>query len=238
MPEGCVSCGDLTFEVMGSKNSSWLECSAYTGVALKVPLGIWLQDPNKYIFDFITKVDGELPEDTLDWKVDEEKVTAFENMFGPQGMLFSETYSSPDTIQGMGITREQWKEKYKIKTPSGEYKPDPIILLAVARDFWRKYPDAVVVRLPTGERRIIGWEHLTKLNELDKLFEAKKITKDEYEKRKKEILSTGREDPEAKRKQRLKEIKERLKELQEWLGEEIITEEEYKSKKEEILKEM
>ena len=72
---------------MGTKSGSWLDCPKYKGTALKIPTGVWIQDPNKYIFDFIEQVDGKLPEDTLDWKVDENKINAFEKLFGPEGML-------------------------------------------------------------------------------------------------------------------------------------------------------
>ena len=103
------------------------------------------------------------------------------NYLVPKACLFSETYSDSDIIAETGITREQWKKKYEVKFSNNQiYQPDPILILAVARDFWRKYPDAVVVRLPNGEKRVIGWEHLMKLRELEKLLASGKITKEEY----------------------------------------------------------
>lgn len=174
-------------------------------------------------------MDGNLPEDNLDWKVDEDRVKKYEDQFGPQAILFSETELSPDAIHEMGITREQWKEKFKQTFPNGNrYKPDPIILLAIARDFWRKYPDCVVAHLPTGEKRVICWEHLQKLREVEKLFAEGKITKEEYDSRAREILSTGKEDAKQK-------LKRQLKDLNELFDEGLITEAEYNSKKTELL---
>ena len=102
---------------------------------------------------------------------------------------------SDDEIKNMGITREQWKDRNKQKIKNDEYfYPDPIILLAIARDFCRVYPDAVVINDLSGKNIVFGFEQLLELNKLDDLLKSGKITKEERDLRSKKIYETGRDD--------------------------------------------
>jgi hypothetical protein len=180
-------------------------------VELNVPRGFYCQRPDTDIFDLIKKIDGKLPEDNLNWEVDEEKIKNIAKQFGPESILFSAADFIDDIVKYMGITREQWGERYKQKLPNGGFfLPDPVILLAVARDFWRHYPDAVLVRDPSGKKIVFGFEQLQELNNLDGLLLAGKITKDERDLRAKKIFKTGRDDLKKKMEDQLDLLKEQF----------------------------
>lgn len=236
----CASCGGQAFDIAWNKGSDWLSgvCSS-TGVETKVPNGVWFQKPETSIPDFIIKVGGNLPEDSLDWKVDEDKVRNYEKIFGPQGMLFSNAESGSDAAQRIGLTREQWKMKYRQVMPSGEtFYPDPIILWAIAFGFWDKYGPAALVTLPGGEKAVINWDYMMKLRtekenplqvvqRLIKARDAGLITKEEFESKKTMLLGGKEADPVTK-----------LSQLKEMLNANLITEKEYDMTKDAILLKM
>lgn len=189
---GCITCGGVTFEFKredsGVDELNWLNCpgygGGYGGVAKRIPLGVWLQDPSKTIWDFIKKVDGKLPDDTLDWEVDEQRYKKFINLYGPRSMLFSKTETACEIPQQMGMTREEWMEEFKEIGPGGAvFRPDPIILLAVARKHWVDGGGVVVhgrngeilrigatVEIPGGGVKI-GDKTIRNFKDLDKYFE-------------------------------------------------------------------
>jgi hypothetical protein len=213
MPESeTCNCGGQQVEIGPAEGGDWLGgLCKFTGIEVKIPRGVWFQKPMTQIFDFIKTVEGKLPEDTLDWEVDEEKVKRYEKKFGPEGMLFSSADFIDDTVKNMGITRDQWKNRNKQKLKDDEYfYPDPIILLAIARDFWRRYPDAVVIHHPSGKNIVFGFEQLLELNKLDDLLKAGKITKEERDLKAKKIFETGRDDTKKKLEDQLDLLKEQL----------------------------
>lgn len=211
MPTNC-NCGGQEVEIGPAGDGDWLGgLCKFTGVELRIPRGVWFQRPLTEIFDFIKKVDGKLPEDNLEWVVDEEKVKNYEKQFGAEGMLFSAADFMVDTVKNMGITREQWKDRFKEKLPNGDFfYPDPIILLAVARDFWRRFPNAVVIHHPSGRKVVFGVEQLKKLNELEKLLNSGQITREQYSSRAKEIFSSGRGDSKSELEDKLKFMKDQF----------------------------
>ncbi|VVB72314.1 Uncharacterised protein [uncultured archaeon] len=213
MPDSatCNCCGQQV-EIGPDESGDWLGgLCKFNGVELKIPRGVWFQNPETEIFDFIKKIDGKLPEDTLDWEVDEEKVKKYEKQFGPEGMLFSAADFIDDTIKNMGITREQWKDRYKQKLGENKYIiPDPLLLLAIARNFWRNYRDAVAIHDPSGKKIVFGFEQLLELNKLDNLLRAGKITKEERDLRAKQIYATGRDDSKKKMEDQLELLKEQF----------------------------
>lgn len=189
---GSIRCGDTTFEFKrgesGVDELNWLDVpghgGGFGGVAKRIPLGVWLQDPSKTIWDFIKKVNGKLPDDALDWQVDEDKYRKYVQLFGPRGMLFSKTETACEMPAQMGITREEWMNEFKEIGPAGEeFKPDPVILLAVARKHWVDGGGVVVhgrngesfriggkIEIPGGGVKI-GDTTLTDPRDLDKYFE-------------------------------------------------------------------
>lgn len=213
MPESTTcNCGGQQVDIGADADGDYLiGLCKFTGIEIKIPMCVWFQKPMTQIFDFIKHIDGKLPEDTLDWEVDEEKVKRYEKQFGPEGMLFSAADFIDDTIKNMRITRDQWKERYKQNIKENEFfYPDPIILLAIARDFWRRYPEAVVIHHPSGKNIVFGFEQLIELNKLDDLLKAGKITKEERDLKAKKIFESGRDDKKKKLEDQLDLLKEQF----------------------------
>jgi hypothetical protein len=83
MPSNIIcDCGGQRVEM--KRSGDWLRglCN-FTGVEVKIPRGVWFQKPETKVFDFIIKTNGNLPEDSLDWAVDENKVKKYEGIYGP-----------------------------------------------------------------------------------------------------------------------------------------------------------